>query len=411
MASRTYDVTVIVEKYKFEESIRTWLDKHGEQKHLTFEFLPEKLWAPAMWSIGLGYTSYRWWLQRAFFRAQAMHATEPFDCVHMSTIIGFREPGSWYQLGIPLIWGPIGGTHSYPRQFLGEAGLGGGLKERVRSLVNRWQLKHRRRVRTSLREATRVVAASTEARSDLQRVVDRPIDVVSEITVDGMTSQDPIEISHCREKVEDGLRIVWSGLFETRKCLSLLIKAVARVPSTVPLKVRVVGDGGERDRWQELSRQLGVADRFEWLGWVPYSEARKQLRWADVFAFTSVRETTGTVIIEALDAGLPVITLDHQGARDAITDDCGMRVPTNSVEDAVVAFANALILLARDNELRQVLSDGALRRAREYHIDTKTEVWKTIWSAAIAPKSAESKERKSSRTHSKPASLVGEVRE
>ena len=112
-----------------------------------------------------------------------------------------------------------------------------------------------------------------------------------------------------------------------RKALSLLIKALARLPDDARYELRVLGEGSERRRCEQLARDLGVDPHCTWLGWVSYEQAISQYDWADVFAFTSLRDTTGTVVLEALGAGLPVMCLDHQGSATFWTTHVGSRFP------------------------------------------------------------------------------------
>ena len=74
----------------------------------------------------------------------------------------------------------------------------------------------------------------------------------------------------------------------------------------------------------------------------PHEEALRQYAKADVFAFTSLRDTTGGVIAEALAAGLPVICMDHQVAHDVVTEDCGIKIPVTTPEEASADFATRL---------------------------------------------------------------------
>lgn len=374
LASEHFRVTVLVEKRKFAAEIEEYLAEHGPLPDVTFEFVPEKWWAHGMWAAGLGYVSYRWWHDRALAHARTLHASEPFDAVQLGTIIGFREPGRWTELGVPFVWGPVGGTHNYVSAFLGEAGTASSWKERVRSATNTWQLHRSRRVRKALNDASIVVAATSQTGSTLQEIVDREIAVISEIT---LVADDSPATS--RPTARDGLRVYWAGVHEPRKCLSLLIRAVASLPVDVPVTVRVAGDGPMTKRWQSLAKQLGVADRFEWLGWLPHDVALEQLEWADVFAFTSVRDTTGTVLLEALNAGVPVITLDHQGAGDVITDDAGIKIPVSDVQMTIRDYAEGLVTLATDDLVRTVLSEGAVRRADAYRYQAKREQWLGVW--------------------------------
>jgi glycosyltransferase involved in cell wall biosynthesis len=102
------------------------------------------------------------------------------------------------------------------------------------------------------------------------------------------------------------------------------------------------------------------------LGKLPRPEVLDQYRWADVFVFTSLRDTTGTVVLEALAAGLPVICLDHQGARDFVTDQCGIKIPVTTPGQVVDGVRDAIVTLAQDPDRRRQLSAGAVARAQEY---------------------------------------------
>ena len=111
---------------------------------------------------------------------------------------------------------------------------------------------------------------------------------------------------------------------------------------------------------------MGLGDRVTWLGWLPRAEALEQYRWADVFAFTSLRDTSGNVVLEALAAGLPVICLDHQGVGDIVTERCGVKIAVTSPRKVVVELAAAIESLAKDKARWKRLSDGASERIGDY---------------------------------------------
>jgi glycosyltransferase involved in cell wall biosynthesis len=159
---------------------------------------------------------------------------------------------------------------------------------------------------------------------------------------------------------------LWSGDLEPRKALSLLLKALAKLPSGVAFELRVLGEGRMERRLKRLAVQLGIGAHIAWLGRLPYREAVEQCGWADVFAFTSLRDTTGTVVLEALANGLPVVCLDHQGMHDVITEHCGIKVPVTNRHQVVDGLADALTCLARDSRRRAAMSKAAIDRARDY---------------------------------------------
>ena len=88
---------------------------------------------------------------------------------------------------------------------------------------------------------------------------------------------------------------------------------------------------------------MGVAGHIAWLGWLPHREAIEQYAWADAFVFSSLRDTTGTVVVEALAAGLPVICLDHQGVHDVVTDDCGLKIPVTTPREVIAGLSDAIV--------------------------------------------------------------------
>ena len=376
------DIWVVVEERKFKKAIDRYLDENGPVPGLNFIFVPEKFWAHTMWQIpGLGYVSYNWWHQRAFEVIKSLHKEIHFDAAHLINIMGFREPSYLHRLGIPFIWGPIGGTQNFPYRFLSDAGLKGGLFEGLRSLTNSFQLHCSRKVKNAARKAAHLVVAANANKEDLRCLTDQPISVISDISLPSKT----LPLTSRTSLEEGGLRILWSGTFMTRKSLSLLFKAVRQLPKDVPYKIRILGDGSIRSRWQKQAKQLGVDQNVEWLGWMPRDQAVAQLGWADVFAFTSLRDTTGTVMLEALQAGLPIVTLNHQGAADVVNESCGIKVPVENPKQVASDLASALKRLYEDNELRLELSRGAQERAKDYDFEVQAQRWKSVYEQVLGP--------------------------
>jgi len=88
------------------------------------------------------------------------------------------------------------------------------------------------------------------------------------------------------------------------------------------------------------------------------------LAWADIFAFASLRDPTGTVISEAISQGLPLIGVDHQGVRDVITERCGIKIPVTTLNEVVATLAKEIYRLALAPERYQSLGEGALDQAK-----------------------------------------------
>ena len=115
-----------------------------------------------------------------------------------------------------------------------------------------------------------------------------------------------------------------------------------------------------------MARKQGIEPHCRWLGWLPLREALAQYDWADLFVFTSLRDTAGTVVLEALSSGVPVVCLDHQGAGDMVTHECGVKIPVTNPKKVATDLANAVVSLANDRERLGSLSRGAVLRAEEF---------------------------------------------
>ncbi len=102
------------------------------------------------------------------------------------------------------------------------------------------------------------------------------------------------------------------------------------------------------------------------MGWLDHASAQAQFDWADLFVFTSLRDTTGTVALEALAAGTPVVCLDHQGVRDVVTESCGIKLPVTTPRKVCSDLRDSLVRCHENRSMLEQLSEGALRRAECY---------------------------------------------
>ena len=144
--------------------------------------------------------------------------------------------------------------------------------------------------------------------------------------------------------------------------IDLLIRAFAIVcannPDT-PLKLRIVGDGPDKTKLQELSRSLGVDSRTEFVGFVDNRRLPEIYNSFDVSVSLSYKESFGVVAVEAMACGCPVVTSDADGFREVVEDGTtGFIVPKGDPE----ASAGAIQRFIDNPELCHTM--GAAGRAR-----------------------------------------------
>ena len=312
---------------------------------------------PGLWP--LYYPAYRQWQRAAEQVARRLHRDRPFDLVHQLNLIGYREPGFFWRLGIPFFWGPISGASVIPAPFLRE--MRGLQKWRwmSRNVLNPWQSRGSRRCRAAARVAKKVWAVSREdqtmvqswgAEAHLMLEVGADLDGTSRI-----------------RKWTDHLRLVWSGRFDAGKALPILFQALRRLEGknlSVKFSLDVLGDGPEKERWLREFRQMGLRTPIRWLGMLPRDEALAVMEQKDVLVLTSLKEATASVTLEALSMGMPVICHDACGMAVAVTSACGIKVPMIDPQASAEGFAAALERLGLDRGLLPALSAGAIQRAQ-----------------------------------------------
>ena len=307
----------------------------------------------------LNYLAHHLWQRRAFRVAARLFREHPFDLVHYVTRNGFREPGFLWRLPAPFVWGPVGGTQNYPGRFLGLAGLRGGMKEAVRSVLNRLQLHLSPRVRQAARRAAVLLAANSQVQRDVARVCGR----IPLLLLD--TGVEEVAREILPRPAPPPLRLLWSGVFKPHKALPLLLHALDGLAPHL-WELVILGSGPEERRWRELARRLGLAGNCRWLGWLPREEAAGWYDWAHLLVFTSLRDTSGNVVLEALSRGVPVLCLDHQGAGDMVTPECGVKIPVTTPAGVISGLRQTMATLATEPHRLNWLAAGALRRAEEF---------------------------------------------
>lgn len=145
------------------------------------------------------------------------------------------------------------------------------------------------------------------------------------------------------------------GRIDTEKNPMLLIDALAELESSDPGHYRLtwVGTGPLAGAVRARATELGVADRLELSGYLPFgADLLDAYRRADGFVHVSLTEGLPQVLVEALAFRLPIVATDVGGVRAALDDGrAGILVPPNDR----LALVDAITRLATDSELREAL--------------------------------------------------------
>lgn len=156
-------------------------------------------------------------------------------------------------------------------------------------------------------------------------------------------------------------RVLFVGRLVHQKNPHILIRAARLIDERA--EIVIVGDGPERSRLQEEITNAGLDERVHLTGFVPHDEIPSYLSHADVFALPSQYEELGSVLIEAMRAGLPVVAADTGGIPEIVeAGQSGILVPPADAP----ALARATNRLLADRTLAENLGNEGRRRSERY---------------------------------------------
>lgn len=177
-----------------------------------------------------------------------------------------------------------------------------------------------------------------------------------------------IDLPDERPAVANRKAVGFVGRLEPQKDPLNLIEAFARnADKHSDWTLDIVGYGPLEEAAKDFALAHEVQDRIQWLGNQPGGPA---MRTFDIFCLPSRYEAMPYVLLEALAAGVPIVSTHCGGADVTITqDENGIIVPIH----APVELAQALDRLMGNDELRSRMAERSWQRAHEFTRDAMVE--------------------------------------
>jgi glycosyltransferase involved in cell wall biosynthesis len=314
-------------------------------------------WKRGQRGVRLYYVLWQW---GAYRRARGLHREHAFDLVHHITFAVYRHPSFMGRLGIPFVFGPVGGGEDTPRGLRASLPLRSRIAERLRAAAN-----HLASIdpllRATFRQASLIFYKTAET---LARIPPRfhakclPMQDVA--TGEEAVAQARADCT-APQFLFAGRLLYWKGVH-------LALRALAQVRPNLPgARLTILGTGRDRAWLEGRARKLALDGAIDWLGWLPHEEALHVYARHMAFVFPSLHDSGGTVVMEAMAQGLPVLCLDLGGPGAILPPGCGVKIPARgrSEDDVVVDLAAAMQTVATDPEFRRRLAANALAAARK----------------------------------------------
>jgi glycosyltransferase involved in cell wall biosynthesis len=311
------------------------------------------------------YPYYFCWQWAAYFRAKRLYQKYRFEIVHHLTYGVFRNPSFLYSLGAPFVFGPVGGGERSPSSLRESMSRRGRRFEALRDFANLlpyfdpfwWSM---------LRNCARIAVKTEETRRCLPRKsMERAV-----VTLENMVPECPFLAG--KSERNEPLKLLYAGNLRALKGIHLAVRALALVRDDAPVSLTIVGKGPEECGLKEEVSRLGLEQSISFSPWIPRDEVIAMYATHDALLFPSLHDSSGTVVMEAIAHGKPVICLDLGGPAVTVDEFCARIVNTGgkTEEQVVQGIAAAIVELARmPSEEWQEMRQAAVRRAGFYTPD------------------------------------------
>lgn len=148
------------------------------------------------------------------------------------------------------------------------------------------------------------------------------------------------------------------------KNISAIIEAFALLRNTrKDVHLVIAGEGPAKNHYIEMTYSLDLQDSISFVGYLDRSTQLVDCyHAADLFVFASKTETQGLVLLEAMAAGTPVVSVAEMGTKNVLKEGLGVRITDGSAED----FANKITEVIDDPVIYAQLAETAIVYAQEW---------------------------------------------
>ena len=297
------------------------------------------------------YFEHRVWRQ---FRQEILDGG--FDVVHrvipVSPTIPSILAGKCLRAGVPYVIGPLNGGLRWPKWF-------GGARRKEREWLS------------YLRDAYKLLPGYASTRKHAAAIITGSRDTHAEMPASALTRcvyipENAIDEGRFpatpRPARRGPVRVAFVGRLVPYKGADMLLEAAAPLVRDGKVTLDIIGDGPEKGRLAEMVARQRLGQGVELAGWVAHDQLHERLGQSEVFAFPSIREFGGAVVLEAMALGLTPIVVDYGGPAEMVTPSTGFVVPIGPREKIVAGFSRVLETLVSHPEA--IESMGHLARQR-----------------------------------------------
>jgi 1,2-diacylglycerol 3-alpha-glucosyltransferase len=165
------------------------------------------------------------------------------------------------------------------------------------------------------------------------------------------------------------------------KNIYFVLDAFAKIAAQLDgVDLIIAGDGPEREGLLAYARELGVAERCHFLGYIDHKAVFTAYSVAKLIVFASKTETQGLSLLEGLSVGRPAVCLDASGVSDILAQNQGGFLTKEDPDE----FSSVCVRLLTDSDLYKIKAADAYRRATDFSDENMTARLLDVYAQTIA---------------------------
>lgn len=233
----------------------------------------------------------------------------------------------------------------------------------------------------AINQSNAVTAVSESLKKDTLKHfgINRSIDVIPNfICVDQYKPNESTESLKKSFAPNNEKILIHVSNFRKVKRVTDVIKVFDIVRKEIPAKLLLVGDGPERYKLEELCKELGTCDLVQFLGKI--RETEKVMAASDLFILPSETESFGLAALEAMAAGIPVISSNTGGIPEV--NQQAFSGYLSNVGNVDEMAKNAISILKDDNTLTS-FKNNAIVQAKKFAISEVLPKYENLYKTLI----------------------------
>lgn len=321
------------------------------------------------------YIAYRFWHRELRRKLDLYIASGSYHLIHYLCPTGYREPGYLAGIGLPVVWGPIGGVDNQPLKLAFHLGIKSGIKSFLKTIVNRYQFIYDRRVKRGLKSATVLVSSTPYAQQQLYRYHGLETELITE---NGILSGEFSRQKLVKFSGNEPLHLIWVGSIDARKALIFLLEALGIIADRQWI-LHVVGTGPLESSAHAFVERKQLLEKVKFYGKIKRADVLDIFSKSHLHIISSLAEGNPTTLWEAMAAGVPTLSLDHCGMAMTICDKCGIKIALDFPSKVVKDIAEKILFIIDNPEEIERLSRGVASCSRNYDWSVIGARWSKIY--------------------------------